>query len=59
MSVTGAVYACQDFRRVNVDLGRCDICDAARVAYKCEEKQMKICEGCYGGLVREWNMGGG
>ncbi len=47
------------FERARVELGRCDICDTGKVAYRSREAQAKICERCYARLVREWNRGKG
>jgi len=41
------------FERMNVDLGRCDICREKRAVYR--SREAKVCEGCYARLVREWN----
>ena len=45
----------QDFTRTSVQLGRCGICDQGAAVYRCTEKQVNICEGCYARPVREWN----
>ena len=47
------------FARVEVELGRCDICGAGKAVYRSREAQAKVCEGCYARLVREWNTGEG
>lgn len=49
----------QDFTRTSVQLGRCGICDEAAAVYRCKEKQVNICEGCYARLMREWNQSNG
>ena len=43
------------FGRVKVEIGRCDVCGAAKAVYRSREAQAKICEGCYARLVREGN----
>ncbi|MDN7023586.1 hypothetical protein FGU65_01510 [Methanoculleus sp. FWC-SCC1] len=43
------------FERVKIELGRCDICDTGKVAYRSREAQANICERCYARLVREGN----
>ena len=43
------------FARVRVEIGRCDICSAAKAVYRSREAQTNVCEGCYSRLVREWN----
>ncbi len=43
------------FERVKIELGRCDICNTGKVAYRSREAQANICEGCYARLVREGN----
>jgi hypothetical protein len=45
----------RSFARVRVELGRCDVCGAAKAVYRSREAQAKICEGCYARLVREGN----
>ena len=45
----------QTFKRVRVDLGRCDVCGAGKAVYRSREVQANLCEGCYSRLVREWN----
>ena len=45
----------QDFTRTSVQLGRCGICDQGAAVYRCKDKQVNICEGCYSRLIREWN----
>lgn len=45
----------RSFARVKVELGRCDVCGAAKAVYRSREAQAKICEGCYARLVREGN----
>ena len=41
------------FARVQVEIGRCDIRSAAKAAYRSQEAQTNVCEGCYARLVRE------
>lgn len=43
------------FARVKIELGRCEICDAAKAVYSSREAQAKICDGWYSRLVREGN----
>jgi len=43
------------FGRVKVEIGRCDVCGAAKAVYRSREAQAKVCEGCYARLVREGN----
>ncbi|MDI6867753.1 hypothetical protein [Methanoculleus sp.] len=43
------------FERVKSEIGRCDVCKAARAVYRSMEAQTKVCEGCYARLVRDWN----
>ena len=45
----------RSFARVKVELGRCDVCGAAKAVYRSREAQAKVCEGCYARLVREGN----
>ncbi|MFA5612993.1 MAG: hypothetical protein WC993_00810 [Methanoculleus sp.] len=47
------------FSRVQVDLGRCEICGEGKTVYRSQEAQAGICEGCYARLVREWNAKAG
>jgi hypothetical protein len=49
----------REFTRTTVQIGRCDICDRAAAAYRCIEKQVNICTGCYARLVRGWNRENG
>ncbi|HPD11631.1 MAG TPA: hypothetical protein PLN56_11630, partial [Methanoregulaceae archaeon] len=49
----------RDFTRTTIQLGRCGICDGGAAVYRCKEKQVTICEGCYARLVREWNQSKG
>jgi len=49
----------REFARTTVQLGRCDICDKAAAAYRCIEKQVNICNGCYARLMRGWNQKNG
>lgn len=46
----------RDFFRVSNDLGRCDICNSAKVAYRYVEGHVNVCEDCYVKMVREWNI---
>lgn len=41
--------------RTKVELDRCDVCGAGKAVYRPREAQVKVCEGCYARLVREWN----
>ena len=45
----------RSFARVRVEIGRCEICGAAKAVYRSSEAQTKVCEGCYSRLVREGN----
>jgi hypothetical protein len=45
----------RSFARVKVEIGRCDVCGAAKAVYRSREAQAKVCEGCYARLVREGN----
>jgi len=45
----------RDFVRVKVVSGRCDICHDGAAVFRCAEKQVGVCEGCYARMVREWN----
>jgi len=45
----------RSFARVRVEIGRCDICGAAKVAYRSSEAQTNVCQECYARLVREGN----
>jgi len=45
----------RDFKRVKVVSGRCDVCHKGAAVFRCAEKQIGVCEGCYGKMVREWN----
>ena len=45
----------RSFARVKVEIGRCDVCGAAKAIYRSREAQAKVCEGCYSRLVREGN----
>ena len=62
------------FARVEVEIGRCEVCRAGKAVYRSREAQAKVCEvrrfagpehehrrceGCYARLVREWNKGEG
>jgi len=47
------------FARVKVEIGRCDVCGEKKAVYRSREAQVKVCEGCYARLVREWNRGEG
>ncbi len=49
----------REFARNTVQLGRCGICDQGAAIYRCKEKQVNICEGCYARLIREWNQANG
>jgi len=44
---------------VKVEIGRCDVCGEKKAVYRSREAQVKVCEGCYARLVREWNRGEG
>ena len=48
-----------EFVRTTVQLGRCGICDQGAAVFRCKEKQVNICEGCYARLIREWNQANG
>ena len=43
------------FERVKTEMGRCDLCGAAKAVYRSREARTNICEGCYARLVRDWN----
>ncbi len=45
----------RDFARVKVVSGRCDVCSKGPAVFRCAEKQVGVCEGCYAVMVREWN----
>lgn len=45
----------RDFVRVKVVSSRCDVCHVGAAVFRCAEKQIGVCEGCYGKMVREWN----
>jgi len=45
----------RDFVRVKIPLNRCDICLEGIAVFRCAEKQVEVCEGCYARMVREWN----
>jgi hypothetical protein len=49
----------REFTRTSIQLGRCDICDHGAAVYRCVQKQVNICEGCYSRLVRGWNQNNG
>jgi hypothetical protein len=44
-----------DFKRVKVVSGRCDICHEGSAVFRCAEKDVSVCEGCYARMMREWN----
>ena len=44
-----------DFKRVRVDIGRCDVCRAEKAVYRSRDAQAGLCEGCYARLVRGQN----
>lgn len=44
-----------DFKRVRVVSSKCDICHEGSAIFRCAEKQVSVCEGCYARMVREWN----
>jgi hypothetical protein len=45
----------RDFKRVRVVSSNCDICHEGSAVFRCAEKQVSVCEGCYARMVREWN----
>ncbi|OPZ41563.1 MAG: hypothetical protein BWY93_02256 [Euryarchaeota archaeon ADurb.BinA087] len=45
----------RDFIKVKVVSDHCDICHKDAAVFRCVEKQIGVCEGCYGKMVREWN----
>jgi len=45
----------RDFKRVRVVSSKCDICHEGSAVFRCAEKQVSVCEGCYARMVREWN----
>ena len=49
----------REFERVKVPWAKCDICHGGAAVFRCKEKHMGICEGCYSKMVREWNAGEG
>ncbi len=49
----------RDFHRLNVSVGRCDICGENEAVYRNPTKRTKCCEQCYGRLVREGNRAEG
>ncbi len=49
----------RDFVRVKVVSSRCDICHDGGAVFRCAEKQVCVCEGCYAKMMREWNVNNG
>jgi len=50
----------REFVRIGgVPWSKCDICHEGAAVFRCKEKHMGICEGCFTKLVREWNEGNG
>lgn len=49
----------RDFHRLEVSVGRCDICGENEAVYRNAAKRTKCCEQCYGRLVREGNRAEG
>jgi hypothetical protein len=47
------------FERVKAEIGRCDLCGAAKAVYRSPEARTNLCEGCYARLVRDWNREAG
>jgi len=45
----------RDFIRIKVVSGRCDICHEGAAVFRCAEKQIGVCEGCYARMVQKWN----
>jgi hypothetical protein len=45
----------RDFVRVKMVSDRCDICQKSSAVFRCAEKNVGVCEGCYARMVREWN----
>jgi hypothetical protein len=45
----------RDFVRVKIPQNRCDICQEGIAVFRCAEKHVEVCEGCYAKMVREWN----
>jgi len=49
----------REFARVSTALGRCTGCGEGRAVFRSADGRTRLCEGCYGRLVREWNAGTG
>lgn len=49
----------RDFRRVEVSVGKCDICGESEAVSRNDSKMTNCCEQCFGRLVREGNRAEG
>jgi len=49
----------RDFIRVKVVSSKCDICHEGAAVFRCREKNVGVCDGCYARMVREWNLRAG
>jgi hypothetical protein len=49
----------RDFHRLDVSIGKCDICGENEAIYRDTARMTKACERCYGRLVREGNRAEG
>jgi len=49
----------REFVRVKVVSSRCDVCHVGAAVFRCAEKQIGVCGGCYAKMAREWNEGRG
>ncbi|EJG06141.1 hypothetical protein Metli_0163 [Methanofollis liminatans DSM 4140] len=49
----------REFARVSTALGRCTGCGEGRAVFRSADGRVRLCEGCYGRLVRAWNAGEG
>ncbi|MGV8088025.1 MAG: hypothetical protein ACP5NU_03065 [Methanomicrobiales archaeon] len=45
----------RDFVRVKVVSSRCDICHEGAAVFRCQEKNISVCESCYAKIMRGWN----
>jgi len=45
-----------EFSRVTTGLGRCTLCGEGRAVFRSADGRTRLCEGCYGRLVRAWNV---
>jgi hypothetical protein len=49
----------RDFHRLDVSIGKCDICGENEAMYRNPARMTKACERCYGRLIREGNRAEG